>query len=177
MMIFLCPCRKIKTAISGSFYVQKNKPDFCELFIICGGKQLSIRGENNKGIMEDDQGVTVGKLREKGSFKDWLGKIFIPNPPLNSLERNPRRVLSSSSINLDLPSTQSQWESYAREIEDYFQHLLSLNLDEEACDKGDESFQQISPRVESGTPEHADCDLVSNQNYQKILKELLVDNN
>ncbi|EXC35472.1 Putative U-box domain-containing protein 50 [Morus notabilis] len=163
---------KIKTAISGSFYVHKNKPDFCALFIICGGKQLSIRGENNKGIMEDDQGVTVAKLREKGSFKDWLGKIFIPNPPQNSLERNPRRVLSSSSINLDSPSTQSQWESYAQEIEDYFQHLLSLNLDEEACDKEDESFQQISPRVESGTPEHADCDLTAAEKIDSLKRKL-----
>lgn len=114
--------------------------------------------------MEDDQGVTVARLREKGSFKDWLGKIFIPNPS-SSLERNQRRILSSSAINLDSPSTQSQWQNYAQEIEDYFQHLLSLYLDdEEVCVQEDDCLQQ-SPRMESGTPEHADCDLVINQNY------------
>lgn len=110
--------------------------------------------------MEDDQGVTVAKLREKGSFRYWLGKIFIPNTP-NSLENTPRRLLSSSSINLDSPSSQTQWENYVQEIEDYFQHLLSLNLDEEECDQENENFgQQISPVVEFGTPEHADSDLV-----------------
>ncbi|GMN34003.1 hypothetical protein TIFTF001_004463 [Ficus carica] len=163
---------KIKNAISGSFYVHKNKPDFCDLFIICGGKQLSIRGsENNKGIMEDDQGITVARLREKGSFKDWLGKIFIPNPS-SSLERNQRRILSSSAINLDSPSTQSQWQNYAQEIEDYFQHLLSLySDDEEVCVQEDDSLQQ-SPRMESGTPEHADCDLTGAEKTDILKRKL-----
>ncbi|XP_060969890.1 putative U-box domain-containing protein 50 [Cannabis sativa] len=35
------------------------------------------------------------------------------------------------SIPLDSPSSQSQWECYTQEIDNYFQHLLSLNLDEE----------------------------------------------
>ncbi|PON32216.1 Tyrosine-protein kinase [Parasponia andersonii] len=164
---------KIKNAISGSFYIHNNKPEFCELFIICGGKLLSIRGENNKGIMEDDQGVMVAKLREKGSFKDWLGKIFIPNSP-NSLEKNPRRLLSSSSINLDSPSSQTQWENYVQEIEDYFQHLLSLNLDEEDCDQETENFDQQSPNpiVELGMAEHADSDLTSAEKIDSLKAKL-----
>ena len=110
--------------------------------------------------MEDDRGVMVAKLRQKGSFKDWLGKFFIPNQP-NSLENNPRRLLSSSSSNLDSPSSQTQWENYVQEIEDYFQHLLSLNLDEEVCDRQEnETFDQQSPVVELGSAEYADCDLV-----------------
>lgn len=153
--------RKIKNAISGSFYVHKNKPDFCELFIIYGGKQFSIRGENDKGIMEDEKGVMVAKLRDnKGSFKDWLGKIFVPSPAMISLEKTPkprRNILSSSSsINLESPSIQNQWEIYAQEVEEYFQHLLSLNNSDE-----DQSSQKSSI-VELASPDLlADLNLVS----------------
>ena len=122
--------------------------------------------------MEDDQGVIFAKLREKGSFKDWLGKMFIPNSPNSQGQRNPRRILSSSSmISLDSPSTQSRWESYAQEIEDYFQHLLSLNLDEQDCvEEESESVQQQSLMVELATPEHAETDLVICQIYSKKKK-------
>ncbi|KAL5556567.1 hypothetical protein UlMin_038803 [Ulmus minor] len=162
---------KIKNAISGAFYIHKNKPNFCELFIICGGKLLFLRGENNRGIMEDDQGVMVFKLREKGSFRDWLGKMFIPNPA-SSLDKTPRRLLSSSS-SLDSPSSRNQWENYAHEIEEYFQHLLSLNLDEEVVDIGqeNESFQ-LSPSMELATPEHADSDLSASEKIQSMKAKL-----
>uniref|UniRef100_A0A803PDY2 RING-type E3 ubiquitin transferase n=1 Tax=Cannabis sativa TaxID=3483 RepID=A0A803PDY2_CANSA len=167
---------KIKNAISGSFYVHKNKPDFCELFIICGGKLLSIKGENKRGIMEDDQGVMVAKFREKGSFKDWLGKIFIPPQP-NSLEKNPRRLLSSLSINLDSPSSQTQWENCVEEIEEYYQHLLSLNLDHEAKDEEDvdqenENFDLQSLVMELGTAGRAAIDLSNAEKIQCLKTKL-----
>ncbi|KAF4402175.1 hypothetical protein G4B88_017687 [Cannabis sativa] len=168
--------KKIKNAISGSFYVHKNKPDFCELFIICGGKLLSIKGENKRGIMEDDQGVMVAKFREKGSFKDWLGKIFIPPQP-NSLEKNPRRLLSSLSINLDSPSSQTQWENCVEEIEEYYQHLLSLNLDHEAKDEEDvdqenENFDLQSLVMELGTAGRAAIDLSNAEKIQCLKTKL-----
>ena len=87
--------RRIKSAVSAAFYIHHHKPDFCELFVICGGRLVFLRGENDKGTMEDDQGVIVAKLREKASFKGWLAKIFnetsasspvelqqMPTPPL-----------------------------------------------------------------------------------------------
>lgn len=112
--------------------------------------------------MEDDQGVMVAKLREKASFKDWLGKIFIPTNP-NPLEKSPRRLLSSLSINLDSPSSQTQWENCVEEIEEYFQHLLSLNLDheeEEDVDQENENFDLQSLVMELGTAGRAAIDLV-----------------
>ncbi|XP_062100446.1 putative U-box domain-containing protein 50 [Humulus lupulus] len=167
---------KIKNAINGSFYVHKNKPDFCELFIICGGKLLSIKGENKRGIMEDDQGVMVAKLREKGSFKDWLGKIFIPTQP-NPLEKSPRRLLSSLSINLDSPSSQTQWENCVEEIEEYFQHLLSLNLDQEEEEKEDvdqvnENFDLQSLVMELGTAGRAAIDLSGTEKIESLKAKL-----
>ncbi|KAF2285282.1 hypothetical protein GH714_042324 [Hevea brasiliensis] len=52
---------KSKNAISGSFYIHQHKPNFCEFFIICGGKLVLLRGESEEAIMEDDQGVNVAK--------------------------------------------------------------------------------------------------------------------
>ena len=41
------------------------------------------------------------------------------------------KLISDSSPNPNSPNSQNQWESnYAEEIENYFHHLLSLNLDE-----------------------------------------------
>ena len=45
------------------------------------------------------------------------------------------RSPSPSTSNPNSPSFKNQWESYAEEIERYLQHLLSLNLDEEDCEK------------------------------------------
>lgn len=161
LFVFICMCRKIKSAISGSFYIQKNKPEFCELFIICGGKLVFLRGESNKGIMEDDQGVLVAKLREKPSFKGWLGKMFIENQA-NSLEiRNPRRCLSAST-SMGSSSSQNQWESVDY-IESYFQQLLSLNLEEEEevkCEQENKN-SQTSPPEEPAMPEPADPEVVT----------------
>lgn len=150
LILFLC-CRKIKNAISGSFYIHKHKPDFCELFIICGGKLVFLRGENKKGIVENDEGVMVAKLRERNSFKGWLGKMFIENPS-NFLDRNPRRSLSSSSV-MHSPSSQNQWETHMQEIESYFKHLLSMNLDEEEeedCGQVNEDSQTSPLEAEYG---------------------------
>ncbi|XP_031115283.1 putative U-box domain-containing protein 50 [Ipomoea triloba] len=38
-------CWKSRGTISGSFYVQRQKPGFCELFIISGGKLVFLREE------------------------------------------------------------------------------------------------------------------------------------
>ncbi|KAJ7943737.1 Kinase family protein [Quillaja saponaria] len=132
-----------KGAISGSFYVHQNKPEFCELYIICGGKQVFLKGNNDEKIMEDDNGVMVAKLRDKLSFRDWLGKMFLENL-INSPGRSSRR-LSPSSTNLGSPGSQNQWEFNLQEIENYFQELLSSNLIEEEGIEQDNDVLQISP--------------------------------
>ncbi|XP_062100465.1 putative U-box domain-containing protein 50 [Humulus lupulus] len=94
--------RKTKTSISGCFYIYQQKPEFCELFIVSGGKQILMREEN---------------------FGD-----SIPLAP-----------------NTDSPNSQNQWECYTQEIDNYFQHLLSLNLDEEFIDNCEPENNDSSP--------------------------------
>ena len=73
------------SAFSGSFYVHRHKPEFCELFVICGGKLISLGEENGEGIMEEE------------------------------------------------------WENYVKEMENYFQEILSGKCEEDG------------PEVEKGT--------------------------
>lgn len=115
--------------MSGLFYVHQHKPAFCDLFIICAGKQVYLRGNNDEQIMEDDKGVMVARMRDKITFKDWLDKMF--NDKNNdSLDR----TASPSSNNLDSSVTQNHWESCLQEIDNYYQQLLSSsNLDDGTC--------------------------------------------
>ncbi|XP_058775991.1 putative U-box domain-containing protein 50 isoform X2 [Vicia villosa] len=122
--ILLFVARKSKGAISGLFYVHQHKPSSCELFIICGGKQVFLRGNNDEKIMEDDSGVMVAKMKDKVTFKDWLDKMF--SDKTSDYSQN-RLSASPSSINL----VQNQWEFYLQDIENYYQELLSSsNLEE-----------------------------------------------
>jgi len=105
------------------FYVHQHKPSLCELFIVCGGKQVFLRGNNDEKIMEDDSGVMVAKMRDKVTFKDWLDKMF--SDKTNDYSQN-RLSASPSSTNL----VQNQWEFYLQDIENYYQELLSSNLEE-----------------------------------------------
>ncbi|CAK9168164.1 unnamed protein product [Ilex paraguariensis] len=115
---------KSRGAISGSFYVHQNKPNFCELYIIIGGKLVSLREENNEWLIEDDQGFVVAKVREKNGFKGWLGKMF---PESAANKKNPYGSPSSSTRN-DSPD---RWEKCVEEIENYFNHLQSSNSEED----------------------------------------------
>lgn len=89
--------------------------------------------------MEDDNGVTVARLRDKVSFKDWLEKMF--NDKSNE---SPGRSASTSSTNFESPVTQDHWEFYLQEIENYYQELMSSNLEEGKCGQ-DNDGSQISP--------------------------------
>ncbi|KAK6150340.1 hypothetical protein DH2020_015272 [Rehmannia glutinosa] len=114
---------KSRTAISGSFYVLRHKPDFCELFVICGGRLVFLRGENDEGFVEDDRGFMLAKLKEKNnSFKNWLGKIF----PENAANNSPDSPSSSRSND----SSPHQWEKFSQDIEQYVNELLCLHEDE-----------------------------------------------
>ncbi|XP_043710771.1 putative U-box domain-containing protein 50 isoform X2 [Telopea speciosissima] len=129
---------KTKGAISGSFYIHRHKPSFCELYIICGGKLVFLREENDEEYMEDERGVMVAKLKEKGaSVKGWFGKMFIDNvanhePHAQGRGYHHRGVLptlAAMDTETISSSTRDWWEDYAPEVESYFQCLLpSSNL-------------------------------------------------
>lgn len=138
---FMKPSLKSKGAISGLFYVHQHKPSLCELFIICGGKQVFLRGNNDEKIMEDDSGAMVAKMRDKVTFKDWLDKMF--SDKTNDYSQN-RLSASPSSTNL----VQNQWEFYLQDIENYYQELLSLNLEEGSYVVHDNDGSHVCPKIE-----------------------------
>lgn len=121
--------RKSRGSISGSFYVHRHKPDYCELFVICGGKLVSLREVNDEGLMEDDQGNTVARMREKAPFICCLGKVLFEN----SFDGRYSSFSSSSPTNKDSVDSHNQWENNFQELEKYFQELLSSKSDDEDC--------------------------------------------
>ncbi|XP_030455872.1 putative U-box domain-containing protein 50 isoform X1 [Syzygium oleosum] len=154
---------KSKGAISGSFYVHRQKPDFCQLYLICAGKLVHQRWEGEDGIMEDDEGVMVAKLKEKSSFKGWFVKMFSDNisPGRHSSPAPP------SLANLGSPDLQSQWERYVDEIEDYFQDLQI------SCEE-DDSFEDcgMASPVEPDAPEDADTSMSPAEKVEALKRKI-----
>ncbi|KAK5843463.1 putative U-box domain-containing protein 50 [Gossypium arboreum] len=139
-----------KSAISGAFYVHQYKPDFSELYIICGGKLVVLNGNINEGLTEDDGGgIMVAKIKEKPSIKSLLGRIFC--------ER--RKCSSLPSTNQD--SVKDRWDNNVEELENYFQQLLSLNLDEEI------DMLQANP-MESDTPESINSNMNDEEKMEAV---------
>ncbi|PIN19266.1 Non-specific serine/threonine protein kinase [Handroanthus impetiginosus] len=144
---------KSRSAISGSFYVLREKPDFCELFIICGGRLVFLKEENDEGFIEDDKGFMVAKLKERNhSIKNWFGKMFLEN----SAVMNSTSPDSSSSLSSN--GSPHHWEKYSLEIEQYANELLSLqeeegkiNVEKEASNKN--STEQLDVPEHLGTAE------------------------
>lgn len=115
---------------------------------------MFLKGQNDEGIMKDDQGVVVGKMKDKASFKDWIEKIFT-DPSAHSSKKN-SRFSPTSSINLDTRNSQNQWETHVGEIESYFQLLASSDLDED-----NNHDQDSNSPTESDMPEeYTDSNLV-----------------
>ncbi|KAM0976042.1 hypothetical protein ACFX15_018472 [Malus domestica] len=127
---------RTKTAISVLFYIHEHKTESCELFIICGGNELFLRGENDQRIQEDGKGVMVAKKKDKVSFKFMLEKMFLEN----------RHSLFGSPTKKDSANLQNLWENCVQEMEIYYQQLCS-NLDVENCVQGNGTgtSQQPSP--------------------------------
>ncbi|XP_019177364.1 PREDICTED: putative U-box domain-containing protein 50 [Ipomoea nil] len=127
-------CWKSRGAISGSFYVHRQKPGFCELFIICGGKLVFLREENKEGLIEDEKGAILARSREKRpTFRSYVGKMF-------------NEASAKGKKPCDLPSSSSstsvhQWDKYKEEIELYFTQLLSSN-----AEASDELFQKLAKK-------------------------------
>ncbi|KAL5063342.1 hypothetical protein RYX36_025079, partial [Vicia faba] len=144
---FMRPSMKSKDAMNGLFYVHQHKPDFCELFIICGGKQVSPRVKNDEITMEDDSGVKVAKMRDyKTNFKDCIVRICCDKSTIDSNQGCSSRSSTSSESQID----QNEWEFYIREIDNYFQELVSLNMEEGIYgqDDDDSYFSPIEPFVQ-----------------------------
>ncbi|XP_028127480.1 putative U-box domain-containing protein 50 [Camellia sinensis] len=139
---------KSRGAISGSFYVHRHKPEFCELFIVCGGKLLFLREDNNEGFIEDDQGVIVAKFKEKGSFRGWLGKKLNENGNNEKFHGSPSPVSSSTRNGFS-----DQWENCVQEIESYFNQLLSSNSDEEGLEVENDTLWNSQREPEKDIPE------------------------
>lgn len=156
LIMFFYWFRKSRGAISGLFYVYQHKPGFCELFIICSGKQVFLKGNNNdEKIMEDDNGVTVARMRDKITFKDWLDKMF------NDKTNDDGIASPSSTTNL---GQNNQWEFYLQEIENYYQELMSSNLNEE----GDNDESQIGPTETDVTERNISSNVVTKQYWIDI---------
>ncbi|XP_077217384.1 U-box domain-containing protein kinase family protein isoform X2 [Tasmannia lanceolata] len=136
--------RKAKSGISGSFYVHKHKPNFCELFIICGEKLVLLREENNEGYIGNEEGAMVvdmrKKMKEKGSIRGWIiGRILPDSAAINvasSSERGNDCHEGTSSMGRDTCDMKDKWNNCAEEIEAYFQLLSNSNSNEE--DNGEE---------------------------------------
>lgn len=116
---------------------------------------MSLRGQNDERIMEDDK---VARRREKASLKKWVGKMFFDQT--NSPERNSRHSSSTSSVNSNSPNSQNQWEIHAQEIECYLQQLLSSDLDADDLPQENDSFQITSHAAHE--PENNDSYMVIN---------------
>ncbi|KAL7612437.1 hypothetical protein Lser_V15G06943 [Lactuca serriola] len=136
--------RKFGNLIMGLKKIQQKKPNFCELYLISGGKLIFLKEENNEGFIEDDQGVMIAKLNKKrGSFKGWIGKMYPRNP------KSPSDSPSSSS-SADSPSI---WERSAEEIEEYFNKLLDSNEDEEEIGQASNAILENNGSTELDIPQ------------------------
>ncbi|KAL9251367.1 putative U-box domain-containing protein [Drosera capensis] len=121
-MTFVKPSSgRSKSAIGGSSYVHRNKPSFCDLYILCGGKLVVLVDEKDEGMMEDEQGVS---LKQKNNLRGWLGKVLANG-------RSPTSPSSISRRSIDSPSPKNNWEFYAQEIEEYFHQLLEMKDDDD----------------------------------------------
>ncbi|QHO03077.1 hypothetical protein HN51_037521 [Arachis hypogaea] len=127
---FMKASLKQKDAMNAMLYVHKQKPGFCELFFVCEGIQVFLREkDNDETVMEDDNGVTVARMKDNNnkSIAKWcLERLIFSNS--RSIDSDPTSSSSSSVFPL---INQNLWEFYLREIENYYQELLSLNLEEE----------------------------------------------
>lgn len=98
---------KSRSAISGTFYVVRHKPDWCELFVICDGQRIFLR-EELEGCVINEGGMMLKDRNH--SLRNWLGRMF------------PETSASSSS-----PNSPSSRENCSQEMEQYAHELLSLH--------------------------------------------------
>ncbi|XP_050381481.1 putative U-box domain-containing protein 50 [Argentina anserina] len=127
---------KPKTIISGLLHIHQYKPESCELFIICGGKEVFVKGENDKKLsMGDDQETMVARMKDRASISLIIGSIFGSRQSLPALST---RNHPSNSENM-------QWENSVQEIEIYMQQLCSNADSENHHEQESDTSPQASP--------------------------------
>lgn len=132
----------------------RNKPEYCQLYVICGGKLVHLREDNDEGIIEDDQGVLVAKLKEKSSLRVWFGKMFTESNSNENKANNALTEAESPELGGD------PWKRHEQEVEEYFQELLYSYRDDDDLDTGETSDMRGSP-MKSDIPELADSTKVT----------------
>ncbi|KAK8501387.1 hypothetical protein V6N12_021082 [Hibiscus sabdariffa] len=158
-----------KSAISGAFYVHQNKPGFCDLYIICGEKLVVLGGNVDEGHMGNDSGTMVAKVTDKSNIRNLLGRFFSESSPL-------RRQKCSSPPSTNQDSAKNRWENNVQELENYFQHLLSLNLDEESPMESDTPGNTNSNMNDAEEMEAVQCKIdEAHETIHLKRKEAIVD--
>ncbi|XP_057961875.1 putative U-box domain-containing protein 50 [Malania oleifera] len=139
---------KSKSETNRSFYVHRHRPNFCELYIVSAGKLVFQGEDNDEGFMKDDDELMVAKMKEKN--KGCPIRMFTEDPTnCFAHERNPH----GSSTSSNSPCSTNQWGNHIQEIENYYEQLLSSDLDEQYCEEYD--TLQSNPR-EADEPENTD---------------------
>ncbi|KAK9713152.1 hypothetical protein RND81_06G007100 [Saponaria officinalis] len=150
MIIMRSSSGRSKSA-NGSFYVHRNKPDYCELYILCRGKLVVLKEENDEGHIEDEQGVVVAKLKQKPSLKGWLGKMLYHGHGKSPIYPSSKSLTSNDPDSPVLRNV-NQWEIHEHEIEEYLKELLGSS-----SKKGKENVEEDESSVncpsEQNTPD------------------------
>nr|GMD49271.1 putative U-box domain-containing protein 50 [Ipomoea batatas] len=158
-------CWKSRGTISGSFYVQRQKPGFCELFIISGGKLVFLREENNEGVIEDEKGAILARSREKRpTFRSYVGKMF--NETYSAKGKKPCDSPSSSS------TSGHQWEKYREEIELYFTQLSSNAAEVSGSEAADELFQKLAKKPDMADNMTREEKIARIQEIQEVIQQI-----
>ncbi|XP_020250131.1 putative U-box domain-containing protein 50 [Asparagus officinalis] len=128
---------KAKCDTNSSCYVQKHKPDFCELFTVYEGKLVIFKEENadEGGYLIDECGTMVADFRkkpkEKGNLRGWFSRKFTDNVPSNEDDqRSPHHVVSNSATSIVHEVVRDKWEENVEEIDRYVQFMLDSNSQE-----------------------------------------------
>lgn len=135
---FLLLFRKSRSALSGLFHIHNQKPDFCELFVVFGGKLVFLIEENGESVIKDDLGVVIARAREKKKkhgFKVLLERML---PETADKEKKSCNSPSSSSMSNGLTD---QWEKNQNEIQLYLSQLSSPNAGKPDCDAANEPLE------------------------------------
>ncbi|XP_020978382.1 putative U-box domain-containing protein 50 isoform X2 [Arachis ipaensis] len=146
---FMKPSLKSRSAISGLFYVHQHKPSFCELFIVCGGEQVFLRAKNEEKIMEDENGVTVARLKDKSATE----KIEILQNKLNEAQMTIQMKRKEAKDQIER-RTKAEWaiclcNSRAEEVESRIKEEVSAREEiKKEVEEEKEQTQEIRVDVE-----------------------------
>ncbi|XP_019185661.1 PREDICTED: putative U-box domain-containing protein 50 isoform X2 [Ipomoea nil] len=131
---------KSRSALRGLFHIHNQKPDFCELFVVFGGKLVFLIEENGESVIKDEVGGVIGRAREKKKkkhgFKVLLERIMLPE--IADKEKRSCDSPSSSSSSSVSNGLADQWEKNQSEIELYLSQLSSSKTD---CDAANDPLE------------------------------------